>query len=40
MADDQMLEEHLTTWHYFCRLLRWSMTVIIVALILMGIFLV
>ncbi|MEM7221514.1 MAG: aa3-type cytochrome c oxidase subunit IV [Pseudomonadota bacterium] len=40
MADDPMMEEHLTTWHYFCGLIKWSLILIIIVLVLMGIFLV
>ena len=40
MSDDQMLREHRQTWHGFCRLLIWSVLVILVTLSLMGIFLV
>ena len=29
MADDPMMQEHLTTWHYFCGLLKWSLILIV-----------
>ena len=40
MADDQLLQEHLVTWHWFVKLLTRSLIGIIIVLILMGIFLV
>ena len=40
MSDDQMQREHQQTWQGFCRLLIWSVLVILVTLSMMGIFLV
>ena len=40
MADDHMMEEHLTTWHNFVKLMVGSVITIVIVLVLMGIFLI
>jgi hypothetical protein len=39
MADDQMLRDHQQTWNGFCRLMLWSVVVIVATLALMALFL-
>ena len=39
MADDQMLSDHRQTWVGFCRLMLWSIVMIVTTLSLMALFL-
>ena len=39
MAMDQELERHLETWRGFARLLRWSVSIIVLLLIVLALWL-